>query len=172
MYYLNEIKSYLKSSCNFISVVIPLVLSVILWLFQPNKSIPIWLFILSLFSTFIFLWLFIIALLTLKSEKTVSNFSILSCTNEICLCEPNSVLSHDSIVSFYLIENGFENLIGYAIVTNVQENGYIQLEAHALPNTVISNTDDNFYDILNNHRKNIIIKTTINKKIIDSVKNN
>ena len=168
---MNEIKSYLKSSCNFISVVLPLVASVILWIFQPNKLIPLWLFILSLFLTFVFLWLFIIALLTLKSQKPIYNFSILSCTKELCLCEPNSVLSHDSIVSLYLIENGFENLIGYAIVINVQENGYIQLEAHSLPNTVISDTDDNFYNILNNHRKNIIIKTTINKKIIDSLKN-
>lgn len=167
---MNEIKSYLKSSCNFISVVIPLILSIVLWLFQPNNTIPIWLFIISLFLTFIFLWLFIIALFALKEKKSISNFSILSCTNEICLCEQNSVLAHDSIVSFYLIENGFENLIGYAIVINIQENGYIQLEPHALPNTVISNIDDNFYDILNNHRKNIVIKTTINKKIIDSIK--
>lgn len=167
---MKQLKDFFDSSFNFVTVVIPLIFSVLLWIAQPNGNIHTWIFIITLFICLLLLWLLIIAILALQNRTPKYNFSIRSLTNNVCLCSANPFLSHDSIVSFYLIqENGFENLIGYGIISNIQTNGFIQIDPHSLPNTVVSDSEDPFIKILTKYRKDIIIKSIVTKKIIENM---
>ncbi|MCB2356919.1 hypothetical protein [Clostridium estertheticum] len=166
-----QFRAFFKSSVNFVTVFIALIFSTVLWLFQPTGNIPTWIFMITLFSCFALLWLFIIAIIVLHDRIPNYNLtSIIRCTEKGCLCSKNSYLSHESIISFYLLEDGYENLIGYGIISNIQSDGYIQIDPYALPNTVLSEDEGSFIEVLNKNRKKIIIKSIVTKKIIDNMK--
>jgi hypothetical protein len=73
--------------------------------------------------------------------------------NMICLIEPSDLLSFGDIVSFYVLQNDYEELIGTGIVLNKQENGFIQvlfnnhLPAHE---EVIEQMGGNNKDVISN----------------------
>lgn len=85
------------------------------------------------------------------------------------LCESNHLVTYDSIVSIYLKENGFENLVGYGIILNIQDDGLIQIEPHILPDTVISHISSEFVEILLEKKHTILIKPTVTQKIINAL---
>jgi len=45
----------------------------------------------------------------------------------LLLLEPSILFSHDALVSIYLLDDGFERLIGFGFVINVQEDDKIQI---------------------------------------------
>lgn len=93
---------------------------------------------------------------------------ILSCNQNICLCSPNKLLTHESVVSIYFLDNDYEHLIAYGIVNNIQGDGRIQIEPHELPDTVISEQPIAIIDFIKLNRDKIVIKPVITRKIIDN----
>jgi hypothetical protein len=55
-----------------------------------------------------------------KSPKGVGGYVM-------CLLEPSDIFSHDSLVSFLIKEDNFEQFIGIGKVLNIQDDGKIQV---------------------------------------------
>ncbi|GAB6170053.1 hypothetical protein JCM1393_25130 [Clostridium carnis] len=127
-----------------------------------------WIFVITLYFCFFFLWLLAITILNSKEKSYNINLSTIKFTNNIFLCEPNKAIAHDSIISIYLKEDGFEHLIGYGIVINIQNDGYIQIEPHMLSESIL-NSENEFITSLK-AINNIVIKPTVTKKIINELK--
>lgn len=127
-----------------------------------------WIFVITLFLCFFLLWLLAIVILNSNEELHSINLFPIKFTNNIFLCEPNKSIAHESIVSIYLKEDGFEHLIGYGIVINIQNDGFIQIDPHILPESIFKNENE-FITSLKNIN-NIVIKPTVTKKIINSLK--
>lgn len=110
---------------------IALVATVAVWIFPANINI-------SLGLVLPVLIICIIAILTFanaaneifKMSERILPKVILGTTlqaNVLCLLEPSELFSHDTLVSFYYVENSFEKLIGIGTVLNIQEDGKIQV---------------------------------------------
>ena len=111
-----------------VSIVVPL----ILWIFSPDDSISLkWalpvlalLLILLAFSGRIAYQYYQRAqniLPKLILAKTIENMGV------ICLFESSELYSNNAIVSLFFNDDGFEILIGYGHVVNVQEDKRIQI---------------------------------------------
>ncbi len=159
------IKEFIKSPSNFISFAIAILPSVLLWVLQPSDTISYVFFAIAILICLILLWLYLMTLLQLKEDKKVNRIQLIECHNDICLCNPTDIISQDSLVSFYILENNFEDLIGHGYVTNIQENKIIQIKmlnaTHCEPSNLIN--------LLNTHRKDIIIKPTVSYGTIKSI---
>jgi hypothetical protein len=113
------------------TAIIALVVTVAAWLFSPNINIPLGVALPVLI-------LCIMAILTFAnaanesfkmSERILPKIVYGTTFQEkvLCLLEPSEFFSHDTLVSFYYIENSFEKLIGIGTVINIQEDGKIQV---------------------------------------------
>lgn len=160
---MSELKKFISSSFSLITVFSSVALSLFFWIFQPFNNIPMYWFIISLFLCFFLLWLFLINLLNNRKEETYYS-EVIQTIGSICLCTPNKLLRTDSIVSFYYLDNGFEHLIAYGFVGNIQENHLVQIEPNLIENSIIK--DCSITEFINNYRKSIIIKPVVSKKII------
>jgi hypothetical protein len=120
-------KKFLMSPQNFISFLIALVSSMILWFFEPSDTVSYSFFAVSIVLNFALLWFS--AMTWLKSKNTpLPAIEILrKIDDDILLCRPNELLSQDAFVSFYLQNNDFEQPIGYGFVQNVQSNKLVQV---------------------------------------------
>lgn len=148
-------KDFIKSKECFASFALALIPSIGFWILDPSRSIPYPCFIISTVLAFLFLWLFLISYLTKNDAKDTHLIKIIELHDDIYLCYKNSLLSQDVFVSLYLQENKFEKLIGYGVVTNVQENGIIQITPTEAckPFTL--------EELLSQSTSNIIIKPTV-----------
>jgi len=135
-----------------------LIPSVLLWIYQPGGKVSYAVFVTVLLLGLIFLWLFLISHYKTK-DLTSTKISIIDCyDNKLCLCHPNPLLLLDSFVSFYLIINNYEKLIGYGRVIHIQDSKMVQIEPLVVdPITDISS----FISTLQEQRKDIIIKTAL-----------
>lgn len=154
---------------------ISLILAYILWQFSPNYKIEIAIVIpIAILLIIIILTLFDSAYESFKLIKRALPRIILGKeiygTNGdpevLCLLEPSELFSHDAIVSFYLLEEGFEQLLGIGKVLNIQENGNIQV--------ILDKYSPVYQDIIDKLRKNdatilnkILVKPTVPKAYID-----
>ncbi len=81
----------------------------------------------------------------------------------LCLLEPSSLFSHDTLVSlYYLGESEFERLIGFGVVLNIQENGMIQI----MVTSEIKSCPDIFDKLRNNDSdalKKLRVKPSVTK---------
>ena len=160
---MGELKKFISSSFNLITVFSSIALSLFFWIFQPFNTVPAYLFIISLFLCFFLLWLFLISLLNKKKEEAYYS-EVIQIIGNICLCTSNKILKTDSIVSLYYSDNGFEHLIAYGFVVNIQENGLVQIEPNLFENSIVK--DCSITEFINSYRKSIIIKPVVSKKII------
>ncbi|MCK9376481.1 MAG: hypothetical protein M0P73_10040 [Syntrophobacterales bacterium] len=153
----------------FPSFLITVTLSIILWTFKPDVKLsiviilPIILILLLLIAT-----LFIAAYDSHHRGKHILPRVILgreSSSRILCVLEPSPLFSHDTLVSFYFNE-GFEQLIGFGRVINVQQDGKIQV--------ILIKSFEEYVDIITKMSKNdstiltkIIVKPTVPKAYID-----
>lgn len=161
-------KQFFQSRANFLSFIIALVPCILFYVFQPFKTVHYVFFAISVLLCFIALWIATMKWLDCKQlehelskSKFPYSFKIIAFTQGICLCTSTYPVSYNSIVSFYLKRDGFEHLIGYGIVRNIQEDQKIQLAPHPLKNPAIDTTAQSFPEFLSNNRSNIIVKPTI-----------
>ncbi|MEG1256859.1 hypothetical protein [Clostridium sp.] len=164
---MSEIKNFINSPYNFITVFLSLLFSVPLWIFQPDSKIPTYMFIISLSISFLLLWLLLIN--KFNNKEIAGDIRIIKTINNLCLCAPNKLLTQDSIVSFYYLNDGFEHLISYGIILNVQTNDLVQIEPKYLPNPTFKLNSDSLIDFIATNRKSIIIKPIITKQIIKNL---
>ncbi|QNO14960.1 hypothetical protein HYG86_09315 [Alkalicella caledoniensis] len=176
-------KSYLRnffgSPSNFIAFAVGLAPSVLLWVVAPEKTVSYGLFLIFMLIMFLIIW-FLAFIIIKKSEEmnllsqkldvpSNPNLKIIQCINGICLCEKSELLSTDSIVSIFMKELVFENLVGYGVVINVQQDGYVQIKPTKLENTILDEDplkNIDFIHILNLNKADIIIKPTISVEVI------
>ena len=160
-----QLKDYIKSKQNFISVAVTLIASVGFWIFQPTDPVPASFFVIAVICAFLFLWLFLISHLSKSEAINENDDSLLITIIEVCdnvyVCYPNKLLSQDVFVSFYLQTNKFEKLVGYGIVTNVQTNGIIQITIKETCNGYSSST------LQSQDFSKIIIKPTVTVSYIN-----
>lgn len=108
-----------------------ILITVFLWLFSPKVNIPLGV---ALPILIIFI-IFMLTLLNVAYESFNLSKRILpkvllgkkQGAQVLCLLEPSELFSHGTLASFYYIEDFFEQLIGIGTVTNVQEDGKIQV---------------------------------------------
>lgn len=166
---MQSILNFLRSSCNLITVILSVILSLVFWVVSPFESIPMWVFIFCLFIIFFLIWALTISLLALKNNSPLCSSAILICNQDGCICNKTAFLTMSAVVSIYLSRNDIEHLIGYAEVTNIQDNGFVCLKIHKLPDTVVSQDPLPFYQIISNHKEKILIKPNITPKIIENI---
>lgn len=116
--------------------VIGIIIGILLWLFSPKTTIPLWLFLLIAILALVLVITFASTAYELfkKSKDFLSLPKILvasknSVTNQtIFLLEPSELFSIDAVVSFYYFDNSFEFLIAMGRVVNIQRDSKIQIE--------------------------------------------
>ncbi|WP_346877145.1 hypothetical protein [Clostridium sp. UBA5712] len=162
---MSELKKFISSSFNLITVFSSVGLSLFFWIFQPLNTIPAYLFIITLCLCFFLLWLFLMSILNNKKENSY-DIKVIQSIGTYCLCTPNKILTHDSIVSFYYLDKGFEHLIAYGIVINIQGNDMVQIEPTLIPNIIIKSNSVSITNFIIENRKSIIIKPIVTKPII------
>ncbi len=148
-------KDFIKSKECFASFVVAVVPSIGFWLFKPTDKIPYSYFVVVVLIAFVFLWLFLMTFLAKKEQYEPEIIRIIEVRDNIYICHPNKLLSQDVFVSFYLLTNKFEKLIGYGYVSNVQTNGIIQIT----PKEFCAGFSLN--DLLSQNTTAIIIKPTV-----------
>ena len=167
---MKELLKFLKSTTNFVTAIVSVSLSLFFWLFRPEQEIPLWCFLISMFLAFFLLWALINSLIALKESVQYKPYStIFFCSKDTCLCEPTPFLSNGAFVSIYLFRNNCEHQIGYGEVLNIQDNGYISIDLHRLPQSVVSNEPIPFHEILLKYQSDVRIKLTVSRKIIDYI---
>lgn len=116
--------------------VIGIIIGILLWLFSPKTTIPLWLFLLVAILALVLSLTFASTAYELfrKSKDFLSLPKILAAsripvTNQtIFLLEPSELFSIDAMVSFYFIDHDFELLIAMGRVVNIQRDSKIQIE--------------------------------------------
>ncbi len=173
---MSEIKDFFKSILNLITIIISVLLSLSLWLIQPQGQVSNVLFIITTILAAIFLWLFLMMLfkyLDLKQTSSIqqdnSYIKIIKFSKDICLCNENKLLSHGSIVSFYYDEEGIETLIAYGIVINIQSTGLTQIQPFSINNPITSPTSS-IIEFISNNQTKIIVKPVITQTTIQYLK--
>lgn len=169
---MKEFKSFIQSTTNVYTILLSVTLSLLFWIFEPSQKVPLWLFVIVAFLAFFSLWGFINSIFALKQQSGSATFTSISlCTDEICLCNPIPTLSHGSFVTIYLYRNKCEHQIGYGEVINIQDNGLISIEIHKLPISIVSNQPLPFHQILSDNKRDVRIKPTVSRKIIEHIIN-
>lgn len=113
-----------------------LLISIFFWLYSPDKNISL------RFAVPIFI-LLIVVIFTFASAAyesfKISRHNIPKIvlgkkigSNLLCLLEPSELFSHDTLVSFFYIEESFEELIALGKVINIQEDGKIQVTVNLI----------------------------------------
>lgn len=166
--------SFLRTQGALIGVV-AFVSSLLLWRLSPNKNISLGLALpIGLFCVVLILTLGHAAYQSFKMSKRILPrvlFGKKSSTKDqktqvLCLLEPSELFSYDAVVSFYYIDEGFEQLIGIGTVINIQEDGKIQV--------IIAYSRDVYEETINKLAGNnagvlnkIIVKPNVPKSILD-----
>jgi hypothetical protein len=129
----------------------------------------------TLLSTILIL-IIIIYFLFVSLGDTIENYSSLpklAHTKKIkeeyliLLCKPTVMIGHESLVTIYYLENGYEEHIATGFVLNIQENKFIQIKVlYEQCNKEI------FKKLLTNaeeERTKVLIKPTISKSFIGGI---
>lgn len=123
---------------SFLKIGLPisLIVTILLWSYGPQGSVPVWnSILLSVFSLVMISTLALAAYDGFKISKFVlprvlmgKDTSSIEGAMLLCLLELSELFSYDNLVSFYhLFDEGFEQLIGVGSVINIQEDGKIQV---------------------------------------------
>lgn len=138
---------------GFPGVVVSLLLGYLFWVFSPDLKIP--------FSVFLPILLvlggLIVVLFDLLDDlygqvkikwlpKVIRSIKYPNGDTVLLLSE-SKLLTVNSIVSIYYDDNDFEQLIGFGVVVNIQENGKIQIGIHRQ----LPGFDERFKSIANNN---------------------
>jgi hypothetical protein len=162
--FLNIVAQNIASAFNIWATIISLILAFIAWWgISPDKSWPVrYIFLMIIFFIFVTLLLFRVAWVIYK-ESGIALPSVKQATqyganqSGILILGSSKLFGHNSIVAIYYTEDQFERLIGMGIVSNIQENGLIQVvverhlpECDELWKAILSNKADKI--------KNLIVK--------------
>jgi len=151
---------------NFISFALALIPAIMLFIFQPGNSVPYIIFVITFLLAFLFAWLSLKLHLDSKNNSCKNYIELINCINNRCLCKPNPFLSHHSVVSFYNVIDGFEELITFGYVETITNKGLIQIVL--FPN---DKNKEEYFSYISNHRSSIVIKPTIDIETADTIKN-
>lgn len=80
-------KQYFKDWSNFFSFSLALIPSVLLYILNPDVSVPYVIFLLAVFSLLLSLWLNIKQFLDYKDRHSTS-IELIRCINDCVLCRP------------------------------------------------------------------------------------
>ncbi len=108
-----------------------ILIALLFWFFLPNINISLGLALpVLIFLIVVVVTLFNAAYESFKMSKRILPRILMGKkqgARVLCLLEPSELFSYDTLVSFYYIEDSFEQLIGIGTVTNIQEDGKIQV---------------------------------------------
>lgn len=156
-------KQYFKDWSNFFSFSLALIPSVLLYILNPDVSVPYVIFLLAVFLLLLSLWLNIKQFLDYKDRHSTS-IELIRCINDCVLCRPGDLLFHHSVVSFYESQEDFEKLLFFGYVETINSNGLAQI-------VLLDSTDfddDNPYQYIAAHQSNILIKPTITTEMLNN----
>lgn len=163
-------KEFIKNKYNFISFAVALIPSILLWIFQPTKDVPYWIFAIIVLLCICLLWLALMSYFRYCDVKVSQGLSILSCMENVILCRPSANVGLNVIVTIYELKNQYEQKLGYGYIQNIQQNGIIQISImKSLVNEMNSLDLVNYVD---SNSGNIIIKTVATTDTIDVLNKN
>lgn len=158
-------KNYFRDWSNFLSFALALIPSVLLYVFAPDLAIPYVVFLVAIFLLLLSVWLNLKQFLDYKERQPVS-IELVRCTENRIICQPNKLLVHHSIVSFYAYQNDFEKFITYGYVETINMEGLAQI---VLIND-LENSFENPFEYISSHENNIIIKPTLTIEFVEKIK--
>lgn len=160
-------KNFFRNTSNFLSFALALIPAFLLYVFQPFRDVPYIVFIAVLFLAWLFAWLAVKMYLDLRSIEPKSSLSLISCTRGRCLCRPNGLIVHNSIVSFYQKYGDLEQPIGYGYVETINEKGIAQI----VPQASSHDASEALYEQIANNESVIVVRPTITRETLVSLKN-
>lgn len=155
-------KKYFKDWSNLLSFSLALIPAFCLYFLPPGAAVPYLIFAITFLCALILLWLNIKQFLDAQEIHPVS-IEFLRCINNRILCKPNNLISHNSIVSFYELADGFEKLIAYGYVESINSKGLAQI--------ILFDSCAKSMDYLATHSAFIIVKPTISVNALEEIKN-
>lgn len=155
-----QIKNFFRDWGNLLSFSLALIPTFLLYYFPPNTKVPFFAFAVVVLCMLISIWLNIKQFLDSK-EITASSIEFLRCINDRILCKPNNLISHNSIVSFYELSDGFEKLIAYGYVESINSKGLAQI--------VLFDSCLGTLDYIATHGAFIIVKPTISRDALSEI---
>lgn len=159
-------KKYFRDWSNFLSFALALIPSVLLYVFAPDLAIPYVVFLVAIFLLLLSVWLNLKQFLDYK-EQQPAPIELIRCVDGRIICQPNQLLVHHSIVSFYTYQNDFESFIAVGYVETINVKGLAQIillddKESAFPNP---------FEYISTHENNIIIKPTLTIESVQKFQN-
>lgn len=160
------LKNYFRDWSNFFSFALALIPSVLLYILDPNISVPYVVFLIAVFGFLLSFWLNLKQFFDYK-EQQPAPIELIRCVNGRIICQPNQLLVHHSIVSFYTYQNDFESFIAAGYVETINVKGFAQIillddKESAFPNP---------FEYISTHENNIIIKPTLTTESVQKFQN-
>ena len=166
-----QLKKFFSDTGNVLAFAIGLIPAIIFYIFPSKTPIDFHLFAILLMAFLISLWVCIKLFLDIKEKdlslkdlqqqlqniQAPSFLEIVECFHDVCICKPNNLLSQDSLVAFCQRIRGFETAIGFGYVEIINSSGLAQIKEIYHVAEI-----SNLMQHINDHRDNIVIRTTIN----------
>lgn len=159
-------KNYFRDWSNYFSFAIALIPSVLLYVLAPNATVPYVVFLISIFLFLLSAWLNLKQFLDYKERQSIS-IELVCCVDNRIICQPNKLLVHHSIVSFYTFQNNFEKFIASGYVETINTEGLAQI-------ILLNDRESSFkkpFEYISTHENNIIIKPTLTIESVEKFKN-
>ena len=130
----NILKNIDKMLMGGITILFLAINSLIMYIFDKNYMIPIWVICIIIMLSYLVCIIIYAILKTNKENQELSeNFKIDGFleqnSNYIILLKKSKILKINNIVSIYVInKNKIEEFVGLGLVTNIQEDGRVQVK--------------------------------------------
>ena len=155
------LKNYFRDWSNFLSFALALIPSILLYFLAPNIAVPYVVFLITLFLFLLSVWLNLKQFLDYK-ERQPAAIELIRCTDNRIICQPNKLLVHHSIVSFYTYQNDFEKFIASGYVETINVEGLAQI--------ILINNQESAFEYISTHENNVIIKPTLTIESVGTFK--
>lgn len=154
---------------TFITSIISVLIGFLVNSLGSNYNIPSFIFFGYVIMSLIIFWYLLIKLndkdFSQKSYISIEISKFSSQNNKIVgILKPCEHLTLSTYVTFYCMDDGLENYICTAMVTNIQHNKLIQVELmSSIPTNILELMENNNVDFINK----IVIKPIITQNYID-----
>lgn len=161
-------KKYFKDTGNYISFVLALVPSIILYIFLPSKPIPYFVFAITILLLLIVVWLCVKLYLDLKSSSSPKQINIINCLRNRCICEINDSITHNSIITFYEKVDECEIPLCFGVVETITTQGFAQVVIYTYNQ---EQTVEYLLSYIREYKNKILVRSTITEDKLQIINN-
>lgn len=159
-------KKYFRDTGNYISFVLAIVVSMLLYIFSPSDTVPYIVFVVGILLLLLVSWLCIKLYLDLRSFTTPKQINIINCQRNRCICEPDDSITHNSIITFYEKIDECEIPLCFGVVETITTQGFAQIVIYTYDQR---RTVEEMLSYIREHKNKILVRSTITEDKLEII---